>query len=841
MTEIYGKYAHDYRRKGYSPLPLPPGLKTPPPSGWTGAGAYMASGSDIQYWIDEHPENANIALRLPDNVIGIDIDNYHGKQGIQTMKDAIAAVGVELPSTGYSTSRSGGSGIRLFRVPSGTKLAGTFAAAGFGPDIEIIQNHHRYTVAPGSVHPEGGTYRWFDKATKKEGELPAVADLPELPVEWIEALQPKKAEPREEIPHDAYDQMSPELKKRVDGYVAASVNDDLAKIDALKKLVGNQKNEDKLGWELGVLEYTRSLATLVKADWNPLQELDLADRLRDALPVDSGFSMGAGWSKFARAVKEENEACPPRTWPQALEDARIELEFDWYPKDARRVGFPEADGSDEAPPAEPIHIEADPDDWPSEPWNEEGHVARTERWAAGALRWLADEQVWVRYNGTHWERDPQAGAKAAERAMKVARWTEQENYDDRDKVDDKTGEVKAGTSERAKFVKALSDQSTDRMFNSVARVLGRREAVESLSTDFDTEEMLLGVANGTVDLRTGQLIAGTPEQMISMSCPVAYEPSATAPRFHEYLAESIPSEDVRNYLQRVIGYSITGWTLEQSMFMHYGEATNNGKSVLINIMSRLLSDYAGVADPKALIESRNDQHTTHIAGLAGPRMLMMSETARGARLSDVLVKNITGDDQVKARKMHKDGQAYRIIGKIHMATNHLPHIVSSASTNRRIHVIPWTVQIENDKIDLQLTDKICRTELPGVLNWAVEGAKLWWDAMEKSQGVNDGERPSGLGMPAEVRVATDAYLGDEDEIGRWLEERTETNSTTFETSSNLYDNYKWWAERAGGKPMTQTSFCLDLKKRGIDQDRKKSARGFILTLRPIQDRSYFSG
>lgn len=829
MTEIYAAHAHEYRKKGYSPLPLPAGQKASPPDGWTGIGAPMASGPDVQAWTETNADG-NIALRLPDGVIGIDIDDYGTKPGWATFMAAYKAIGVKPPSAGKLTSRGTETraGIRLFRVPAGTKLAGNFASAGFGPDVDIIQNHHRYCVGPASVHPEGGTYTWYE-LDGSVGELPAVAELPELPQAWIDALQPKAREDRADIPHDAYDEMASELKVRIDGYTDRAVDGILAELTEMKSWPEDYRHPiHGYGWEEGVLALTASLASLVKADWNSLDVADVLSPLEDALPTGGKFTLGNGMSKFARGI--QNERVEARVFPDDFDDSW----FDRALEKATLVDFRQADGGEAEPSAqEQVEIELNADDWPREAWNEEGHVERTKRWAVGSLRWLTNQHIWVRYNGVHWERDPRAGAKAARQALKVARWTEQENYDDTPKVDEKTGQAKPESSERAKFVKRLSDDSTDRMFNSVARVLSTEPDVEADSSDFDQDEYLLGVANGTVDLRTGELIPGTPEQMISMACPVEYDPAATAPRFQEYLEESIPSKDVRLYLQRVVGYSISGSTLEQAMFMHYGETTNNGKSVLMYLIEQMLGEYSGVADPKALIESRNDQHTTHIAGLDGPRVLMMSETARGARLSDVLVKQITGGDRITARKIAQDGEKYRIVGKIHMATNHLPHIVASKSTNRRIHVVPWPVEIDNDKIDLELREKLAATELPGILTWAVEGAKAWYAQMKDSQTLKDGERPSGLGMPVEVRQATDKYLGDEDQIGQWMDERTQA-SEALETASNLYRDYKWWTESRGERPMTQTAFSLDLKKHGVEPKRTSSANGFVLALRPLQ-------
>lgn len=752
-------------------------------------------------------------------IVAVDLDDYVPNNECDAFVDTF-----NLPPT--FTVRTGSGGRSLwYRAPEDVELT---QRLGFAAGVDIKAGGS-YVLGPGNrLAPEA-----IKEGATGDGSYSFVKDSPKefapLPKALIEALLEKQVvDLGEEIAHAAYDAMPAEQKKRIDAYVDAAVERTLADLSLLSNLDDGERNKDGYGWETGTWYYAGAIAQLVKADWTNLTMEDVRQPFRDAIPSSFGEWHEHAVGMLPRTIL--NDDFPARLFPSELEE--IELG-----RNARVVDFSEAGGSEEPPSAEDITVEANADDWPREPRNEEGHVERTKRWAAGALRWLADEQIWVRYNGVHWERDSQAGAKAARSAMKIARWTEAANYDDTQQTDEKTGKPKP--SELDKFVKAMSDQSTDRMFNSVARVLGREDGIETFSTEFDTDDYLLGVANGTVDLRTGELVAGTPEQMISKASPIGYDPAATAPRFQQYLKESIPSEDVRLYLQRVIGYSITGSTLEQVMFIHYGEATNNGKSVLINVLSRMLAEYSGIADPKALIESRNDQHTTHIAGLAGPRLLAMSETARGARLSDVLVKNITGGDEVKARKMREDGQAYRIIGKIHMATNHLPHIVSSASTNRRIHVIPWTVEIPNDKIDLRLAEKLI-PELPGILTWAIDGAQLWWKAMEESTGRVDGERPSGLGMPVEVRQATDAYLGDEDEIARWLEERTTAGDNLFETATNLFTDYKWWAERQNTRAMTQTAFSLDLKKRGIPTIRKKTARGFALNLLPMQERSYFN-
>lgn len=171
-------------------LPLPAGKKTPPPSGWTGYQGTYPSWPDIQAWIEEHPDG-NLGLRLPNTVVGIDVDNYGDKGGFATLQEAERRWGV-LPPTVRSTARlDGKSGIRLFRVPAGTELETvvTFPELGLG-GIEVVQFFHRYCVAWPSIHPETGTpYRWLTAEGYVTAELPKAHVLPDLPQAWIEGLR----------------------------------------------------------------------------------------------------------------------------------------------------------------------------------------------------------------------------------------------------------------------------------------------------------------------------------------------------------------------------------------------------------------------------------------------------------------------------------------------------------------------------------------------------------------------------------------------------------------------------------------------------------------------------
>lgn len=163
-------------------LLLPPNQKAPPPTGQTGAGGTWPSGADVWATAEEHPEG-NVGIRLPPTVLGLDVDNYAGKAGGHTWVTAQQRHG-ELPPTWYTTSRADGlSGIRLYKVTPGMHWPGEI-----GPGVDLIQVRHRYIVAPPSVHPGGGVYRWCHDDGRAHVEMPAPDQLPPLPDGWVAAL-----------------------------------------------------------------------------------------------------------------------------------------------------------------------------------------------------------------------------------------------------------------------------------------------------------------------------------------------------------------------------------------------------------------------------------------------------------------------------------------------------------------------------------------------------------------------------------------------------------------------------------------------------------------------------
>lgn len=825
MTDgIYGQYAFDYLKKGYSPVPLPKGKKFPPETGWTGEHAEMASGPDVMAWIENDPDR-NIALRLPEGVIGIDVDDYDGKGGGQSVIDAIEEFG-RLPLKGRLTSRDDAvSGIRFYRIPTGIKLAGTFAGAGLGPGVEIIQNYHRYAVAPDSIHPDTKQpYRWIP-ATGEPEHFPAVSELPELPEVWIKALMPKVAPKRDDIPHEAYDQMDAKSKKSADRYVDKVVEGLITSMTEMKTWPdghrGNisEAKDGLVGWEDGMMLVTKSFAEIAMADWNNFGPDDVKGLLKTHAPVGGNCTLGSSWSKFIRGV--EGGRLTPRAIPAGL--AEDELDMFAGVEDRGTPGKSESGAGEES-------SSDDGTEWPEMSWNQEGSAQRTMLHASDRLRWLKDEEIWVTYKGVRWVRDKDSGPRLVREAMLVARDAEAGNYSDKRKKDDDGKEV-PGSSPREKFIKSLSDNSTTANFKAISQAIAISDDLGAKADDFDKDPYLLGVGNGVLNLRTGKLIEGDSEQMISKGTYVDFDPEAECPLFEAYLKTSMPDQSMREYLQAIMGYSATGSSIEQAFFIHWGE-TNNGKSVLMNVIRQLLGEHMGSASSKALVRTKGEQHSVEIADLHGPRLLQMSETAEGDHLEEATIKRITGGDRIAARKIAQSNQEYRITGKIHILTNHLPHITPSPSNKRRLHLIRWPVEIVRP--DLRLEEKILVAELPGVLNWLVRGAQLWAENLERTQVGGEG-RPTGLVRPHLAQAEVDEYLFEEDELAQWLNEATEPTMEPATKASNAYLSYKQWKWARGGKELSQTTFGKKLKERKIESKRKNDGMYFHLALKiPVQ-------
>ncbi|MEK7752462.1 MAG: phage/plasmid primase, P4 family [Acidobacteriota bacterium] len=324
----------------------------------------------------------------------------------------------------------------------------------------------------------------------------------------------------------------------------------------------------------------------------------------------------------------------------------------------------------------------------------------------------------------------------------------------------------------------------------------------------DTAPHLLNFLNGTVDLRTGQLEQQRREDLISKLVRYRYEPRADCPLFGRFL-DRILEPALIAWLQKAIGYSLTGLTSEKAVFLCHG-AGCNGKTTLLSTFLRLLEEYAVLLQIDTLMvrqESNNSQ--ADLADLRGARFVMTSETEEGQRLAEGKLKRITqGMGKIKAVRKYENPIEFRETHKLWFDANHKPVVrgTDNAIWNR-LKPIPFEVVIPPEEIDRELPDKLL-AEAEGVLAWAVAGAVRWY--------------VEGLGTPAEVDRANRDWRAESDQVGRFIAECCIVGEFVQAKARQLYSAYKVWAGEAGEYWVSEVVFAARIAERGFQKEHTKT-------------------
>jgi len=329
----------------------------------------------------------------------------------------------------------------------------------------------------------------------------------------------------------------------------------------------------------------------------------------------------------------------------------------------------------------------------------------------------------------------------------------------------------------------------------------RRHA--STSDEWDADLFSLNTPGGVVDLRTGRLrLHDRADRMTKLATAT---PRGDCPRWRAFLADVTGGDaDLQAYLQRMVGYCLTGSTAAHALFFLYGTGAN-GKSVFVNTLATILGDYATSAPMDTFMEARGDRHPTDLAGLRGARFVSSIETEQGRRWNESKVKAITGGDKVSARFMRQDFFEYTPQFKLVIAGNHKPAIRNvDEAMKRRLHLIPFTVTIPPERRDAMLTDKLL-AERDGILAWAVEGCLAW--------------QREGLQPPASVVSATAEYFDEEDAVGDFLDEEAQRHPQARVAVADVFQRWQDWAGRRGEYVGTSRWLAQQLANRGFERTR----------------------
>lgn len=333
--------------------------------------------------------------------------------------------------------------------------------------------------------------------------------------------------------------------------------------------------------------------------------------------------------------------------------------------------------------------------------------------------------------------------------------------------------------------------------------------------DIDRNPWLLNCANGTVDLRTGELRDHEPNDFITKLVTLDYDAAATAPSWEAVLArvtlEEGTTKPLARFLQRWFGYCTTGSTREQQFVVHYG-AGSNGKSTILDTVAEILGDYAGTAAPGLMVSHAKDRHPTEIADLFGRRMVTAHEANEGGQLREDFVKQATGGDRIKARFMRADFFEFSPTHKLQLLTNHKPIIKGQDNGIwRRVLLVPYAARFASPEEvnagrahwvkDTRVVEKL-KHEHQGILTWLVDGARAWFQ--------------DGLQAPDAVLAASKDYQQEQDRVGQFLSDCCELGRD-FETPisgefGGVYDTYRGWCNESGTFALSKSRLLQELER-----------------------------
>jgi putative DNA primase/helicase len=328
-------------------------------------------------------------------------------------------------------------------------------------------------------------------------------------------------------------------------------------------------------------------------------------------------------------------------------------------------------------------------------------------------------------------------------------------------------------------------------------------------TDFDQNSDIFNVGNGTIDLKTGYLYKARRSDLNLKTSKVVYDPKATCPKWEQFLKVIFNGNtNLIEYIQRVIGYSLTANTCEQCYFLMYGTGAN-GKSTLLKTIAKLMGEYAQAAEFSSFIAKQHDAGIRNdLACLCGARMVTASESDQNKRMSEGVLKQLTGEDAIKCRFLYGELFEYFPTFKLFLATNHKPKVIGQDyGFWRRVRLIPFTVTIPKEAQNKRLNQEL-EAELSGILNWALEGLRQW-----REQGLND---------PKEVLAATQEYRDEEDALQLFIEEECEVSTRVATQSSTLYRAYNRWVKEAGEFVMGTKEFSKRLQEKGFVKTKRAS-------------------
>ena len=408
------------------------------------------------------------------------------------------------------------------------------------------------------------------------------------------------------------------------------------------------------------------------------------------------------------------------------------------------------------------------------------------------LRYSYDRNLWLIFTGKRWEWD--AGGEIVKLAKETARslYHEAAFEPDDNKRDALAKHAKA--SEGNQRIKGMIE-------------LARAELSVTIEV-LNANQYLLNVNNGTVNLRTGELRAHDPSDLLTFFIPLDYKPGIASKVWHDFLYRIFEeNERLIRYVQKSLGYSITGCQDEQALWFLHGPGSN-GKTTLTGVILDVLGDYAIEIDPLAFVADKNARAGPNeaIASLYNKRFVAATEVKTGMTLDVAILKRMTGGESLRNERKFEHGFNFKPTHKLWLSGNHEPRIIDTTNSIwNRLKYITFKVTIDDKERIKGLRNRISREHGEAVLAWLVEGCLLW--------------QSEGLGEPPEVKEAIQAYRDSQDILHDFLVESCFIKTGETVPVADMYKEYKAWAEKNDTKPIGKNTFGSRLKEKGFETQR----------------------
>lgn len=399
---------------------------------------------------------------------------------------------------------------------------------------------------------------------------------------------------------------------------------------------------------------------------------------------------------------------------------------------------------------------------------------------------------WLVWEGTRWQVDDTGAAE------RLAKQTVRQIPFEADQVKNE--------SAKKKIKKHAHRSESAARISSMMSLAKSDAAVVVKADEFDSDPMLLNCLNQVIDLGNGALLPHERDHRLMKQVNAEYDPKATCPTWLNFLDRIMDgNENLLSFLQRAVGYSLTGQTSEQVVFFLHGKG-RNGKSTFLELLRYLLADYS-LNTPTNTIMRRdgNSAVNNDVARLRGARLVTAIETEENQHLAESTLKSLTGGDAITARYLFSEFFEFKPEFKLWLACNHKP-IINGTDMGiwRRIRMIPFTVTIPESEVDIHLSEKL-KAEASGILNWVLAGCEMW--------------QSQGLGMPEEITQANKAYQSEMDSLALFFEDCCILSPNAVSASADLYEAFQKWADQNGERPLTQRTFGGKLTERGFATQR----------------------